>query len=91
MELELMEKEKDSIKIRLIDSNTTLINPLINELVEDEKVADVDYWSGHPDLDRPTLFVKVKSGKPQTALKRAAKNLSNQYKDVREKLQKELK
>jgi DNA-directed RNA polymerase subunit L len=91
MELELIEKDKDSIKIKFIDPDITLINPLINELLEDEMVVDVDYWDGHPELDNPTLLVKVDKGKPQTALKRASKNLSNQYKEVREKLQKELK
>jgi len=91
MELELVEKEKNSIKIKFIEPDLTLINPLINELLEDEVVVDVDYWAGHPELDNPTLFVKVEKGKPQTALKRASKNLSNQYKEVREKLQKELK
>jgi len=54
-------------------------------------VAAVDFWAGHPDLEFPTLYVRVEKGKPQTALKRAAKNLSNQFKDAREKLQKELK
>jgi len=91
MELELVEKDKNSIKVRFIDVDLTLITPLINELMDDEKVVDVDYWAGHPELDYPVLSVKVEKGKPQTALKRAAKNLSNQYKKTRQKLLKELK
>lgn len=91
MELELMEKEKDSIKIRFIDADMTIINPLVTELMNDKMVVDVDFWAGHPELDFPTLYVKVEKGKPQTALKRAAKNLSNQFKQAKEKLQKQLK
>ncbi|HUV24916.1 MAG TPA: RpoL/Rpb11 RNA polymerase subunit family protein [Methanomassiliicoccales archaeon] len=91
MELELIEKDKDSIKIRFIDPEMTIINPLVTELLNDKVVAAVDFWAGHPDLEFPTLYVRVEKGKPQTALKRAAKNLSNQFKDAREKLQKELK
>jgi DNA-directed RNA polymerase subunit L len=54
-------------------------------------IAEVKYTAGHPDLEIPTLYVKVKSGKPQTALKRAAKALSNEFKEAREKLEKDLK
>lgn len=91
MQIELVSKEKNSITIRFLDADTTLINPLLHELAEDESVAEIDYRSGHPELDSPTLYVKVEKGKPQTALKRAAKNLSNRFKEAREKLEKELK
>ncbi len=84
MELELIEKDKDSIKVQVLNSDMTLISPLISELLSDEMVSEVKYITGHPDLDIPVLYVKVKSGKPQTALKRAAKNLSNQFKDAKE-------
>ncbi len=86
MELELVEKDKDSIKVQIRDVDMTLISPLVSELLTDEMVAEVKYVTGHPELDLPTLFVKVKSGKPQTALKRAAKNLSNLFKETREQI-----
>ncbi len=86
MELELIEKDKDSIKVQIRDSDMTLISPLVSELLSDEAVSEVKYVTGHPELDLPVLYVKVKSGKPQTALKRAAKNLSNQFKEARESI-----
>jgi len=88
MELKLLEKDKDSIQVQIRDADMTLIQPLINELLTDEGVAEVKYITGHPDLDIPVLYVKVKSGKPQTALKRAAKTISNEFKEAREKLEK---
>jgi DNA-directed RNA polymerase subunit L len=91
MEIQLVEKDKDSIKIGIRDADMTLISPLVKELLEDEQVAEVKYVAAHPELDLPTLYVRVKTGKPQTALKRAAKSLSNMYKETREKLAKELK
>jgi len=91
MELQLIEKGKDFIRIQFSESDMTLINPLIKELLADGMVEEVKYSTGHPDLDAPTIFVKVNGGKPQTALKRAAKNLSNQFREAREKLVKELK
>ncbi|MFP4170142.1 MAG: RpoL/Rpb11 RNA polymerase subunit family protein [Methanomassiliicoccales archaeon] len=91
MDIELLEKEKDSIRIKFMDADMTVVSPLVDELLGDEVVAKVDYKAGHPELDAPIISVRVESGKPQTALKRAAKNLSNQFKEAREGLLKELK
>ncbi len=88
MQLQLLEKDKDSIHVQVREADMTLINPLIAELLADEGVEEVKYTTGHPELDIPVLFVRVKSGKPQTALKRAAKTLSNEFKEAREKLDK---
>lgn len=88
MQLQLLDKDKDSIQVQVRDADMTLIQPLLSELLADEGVEEVKYITGHPDLDVPVLMVKVKSGKPQTALKRAAKNLANEFKEGREKLEK---
>lgn len=91
MEIELIEKDKNSIKVKISDTDMTLISPLVKELLEDEEVAEVKYTAGTKHLEHPTLYVKVKSGKPQTALKRASKSLANQVKEARDKLTKDLK
>jgi DNA-directed RNA polymerase subunit L len=46
---------------------------------------------GHPLLENPKLIVRVKEGKPQNALKRAAKALANKYKECLTLFQKESK
>jgi len=91
MEIQLLDKDKDSIKIQIKDSDMTLISPLVKELLEDELVTEVKYTAAHPDLGFPTLYIKVSSGKPQTALKRATKSLSNTFKEAKDKMAKELK
>jgi DNA-directed RNA polymerase subunit L len=91
MEIELLEKEKDSIKIRIKDADQTLISPLVQELLEDKDVEDVKFTAGSTNLNYPTLFVRVKTGKPQTALKRASKALANEAKEARDRLEKKLK
>jgi DNA-directed RNA polymerase subunit L len=88
MQLQLLDKDKDSIQVQIRDADMTMIQPLINELLADEGVEEVKYITGHPDLDIPVLYIRVKSGKPQTALKRAAKTLSNEFKEARDKLEK---
>ncbi|WP_019176423.1 RpoL/Rpb11 RNA polymerase subunit family protein [Methanomassiliicoccus luminyensis] len=89
MELQLLHKDKDSIKVQIRDADMTLIQPLISELLSDEGVSEVKYITGHPELDIPVLYIRVKSGKPQTALKRASKTISNEYKEALDKLDKQ--
>ncbi|OPX59935.1 MAG: DNA-directed RNA polymerase subunit L [Methanomassiliicoccales archaeon PtaB.Bin134] len=91
MEIELLEKEKDSIKVRIIGADMTLITPLVQGLLEDKDVAEVKYTIGHSQMEDPTLYIRVKTGKPQSALKKTAKALTNEFKEAREALQKDLK
>jgi len=90
MEFTLLEKKKDSIKLEIKDTDDTLIYPLLHELLQDKNVVDARYVTGHPQLDRPTLTVEVKEGKPQAALKKAAKALSNQFLEARQLVEKQL-
>lgn len=91
MELKLISKEKDCIEIELSEMDETILYLLINQLLSDEAVAEARYIVGYPQLDKPKVFVRVKEGKPQTALKRAAKNLASQFEDCRKSLEKALK
>ena len=84
MEFRLLESDKNSITIEILDVDLTLINPLVEELLADPKVETAMYKPGHPALDNPTLYLKVKSGKPETVLKKASKNLGKKFKDLRD-------
>jgi DNA-directed RNA polymerase subunit L len=90
MEFKLLEKKKDSIKVHVYNADETLIYPLIHELLQDKNVDDARYVTGHPQLDKAILIVKVKEGKPQAALKKAAKSLSNQFLEARQLVEKQL-
>lgn len=90
MEFKLVEKKKDMIKLEIADPDDTLIYPLIHELLQDKNVIEARYVTGHPQLDKPVLFVEVKEGKPQAALKKAAKALSNQFLEARQLIEKQL-
>jgi DNA-directed RNA polymerase subunit L len=91
MKFVLLEKGKDTLKVQVEDLDETLFYPLINELQNDEAIAEARYYLGHPTLEKPVISVKVKTGKPQAALKRALKALSNQFKEAREQFEKEMK
>jgi DNA-directed RNA polymerase subunit L len=90
MELKLLKKQKDLIQLELIGVDDTLLYPLIHQLLKDENVEDASYTAGHPKLDNPTLTVKVKDGKPQSALKRAARALASEFSSTRELIEKKL-
>jgi len=90
MEFKLLEKKKNSIKVEIVDPDETLIYPLIHELLQDKNVADARFVTGHPQLDKPTLTVEVKEGKPQAALKKAAKSLAGQFAEARQLVEKQL-
>jgi DNA-directed RNA polymerase subunit L len=90
MEIELVEKSKDSISIRMKDADMTLISPLVRELLLDDKIEEVKFTAGSTGT-LPVLYVKVKSGKPQAAIKSASKKISNEFKEARESLEKALK
>jgi len=90
MELKLVEKEKASIKVEIVHPDDTLIYPLLSELLKDEDVSDAQYVTGHPQLDKPVLFVKTKKGEAQAALKRAAEALATRYRDAKGLVEKAL-
>lgn len=90
MELKLLEKDKTSIKIEIINPEDTLIYPLISTLLKDEDVSDAQYYTGHPQLDKPVLYVRTKKASPQAALKRAAETLAGQFHDAKALVEKAL-
>jgi DNA-directed RNA polymerase subunit L len=69
----------------------TLLYPLVDELLRDKDVSEAKYVTGHPQLDKPVIYVKVTKGKPQNAVKRAAAKISKEFKEARENLEKQLK
>ncbi len=75
MDMKLIAKTDTSIEIEFPGENDTLLNLLKQKLLRDEKVTVATYIIGHPILDRPRLFVEVKSGKPDQIVKNAAKEL----------------
>ncbi|HYK92504.1 MAG TPA: RpoL/Rpb11 RNA polymerase subunit family protein [Thermoplasmata archaeon] len=82
MELRVVEKEHDVLRIELPKSEETLLIPLVEALQAEEKVVEARYLIGHPYLDRPSLFLRTKGEKPQQVLKRVLKELADVYGDI---------
>ncbi|MCL2786211.1 MAG: hypothetical protein FWD81_03185 [Methanomassiliicoccaceae archaeon] len=82
MELNLVERTKDSVTIRIKDADMTLIQPLLNKLSGDDDVSIVRFVDKHPELEDPVLMVSTKKGAPQDAIKRAAAAISEYYSNL---------
>jgi len=82
MEIRVLEKEHDLLRVELPRGEETLLIPLVEALQKEEKVLEARYYLGHPFLDRPTLSLRTKGEKPQQVLKRVLKDLSDLYDDL---------
>lgn len=89
MDLKLITKDKNSMEIEIIGEDETLLEPLKQKLLEDSNVEVATYLTGHPMLENPKIIIKVKSGKPQSAIKKAAKALANDYEEFKTLVDKE--
>jgi DNA-directed RNA polymerase subunit L len=82
MEIKVLEKEHDSLRIELPRAEETLLVPLVEALQAEEKVVEARYFMGHPFLDRPTLYLKTKGEKPQQVLRQVLRDLADLYGDA---------
>lgn len=82
MGLKIVSKEKNMIEIEL-EKNETFVNALREELVSDDNIESVICTVGHPMLDKPKIFVRVKKGKGASALEKAVKNLGKKTEEFR--------
>jgi len=86
----IISKDKDSIKVEMINYDNTVLRPLAEEILKDDKVVESYYYIKHPDIDNPQIYVKVSTGKPQAAIKRTIKRMNKIYETLNTELQKEL-
>jgi len=82
VEIRVVEKEHDVIRVEFPKGEETLLIPLVESLQKEEKVVEARYYLGHPYLDRPTLLLRTKGEKPQQVLKRVLKDLADLYGDL---------
>ena len=90
MKINILERSDKEIFIEMDHTDMTLLHPLVEELIKDKNVDVAEYKIGHPELDKPVLHVKTKSGKPETAIKKATKNMVDIFGDLKVGFEKEL-
>jgi DNA-directed RNA polymerase subunit L len=79
MELRKIVQNDKELELEVIGEGETLLQPLKEKLLQDKKVDLATFILGHPELENPRIFVRVKKGKPEDALKRALDSLISEY------------
>jgi DNA-directed RNA polymerase subunit L len=82
MEVRVVEKEHDALRMEIPKGEETILIPLVEALQKEEHVLEARYLIGHPFLDRPSVYLKTKGEKPQAVLKRVLKDLADLYGDA---------
>ncbi len=90
-QMRVLSKEKNTITLEMLNYDNTILRPLVDEILKDEQVEEARYYIKHPIIDNPEIFVRVKTGKPQAAVKRSIKRLSKIYESLGADLVKEQK
>lgn len=75
MDVRVIRKDDKMIEVELIGENETLLNVMKQRLLQSPDVESATFLVGHPLLDQPRLVAHVRKGKPEAALKAAAKEL----------------
>jgi len=84
MEIEVLEKGKNKLKIKLKGETHTLCNSLRRELLNDKDVKVAGYAVEHSLLGDPFLIVEGKT--PKQALLKAINKLKKRNKEFKTKL-----
>ncbi|HEU12499.1 MAG: DNA-directed RNA polymerase subunit L [Thermoplasmata archaeon] len=86
----VISKGKDYIWVEVINYDNTILRPLVEEIANDPMVLESRYNIEHPTLDNPKIYIRVKEGKPQAAIKRAMRKLEKTFEDLENEVKKSL-
>ncbi|UCC93918.1 MAG: DNA-directed RNA polymerase subunit L [Thermoplasmata archaeon] len=85
----LIEKGKNHIEVELSEpTGNVILEPLKARLLADDTVEMATHDSDHPMYGKRRLFVRVKSGKPQNAVKRALKEITTDFSEAKKAVDK---
>ena len=92
MEIKVIERNKNELRIELIGEGHTFCNALQEILTKDETIDFVGYNVAHPLITQPVLYIRTKDRrKPETALVEGSKKLINELSDLQKALKKAFK
>jgi len=96
MEIKILTKTPDEMRIEILGEGHTFCNLLQKALLEDETVEIGGYSIEHPLVSNPIVYVKMKEKRkpekrPETALKEAAEKIRHRSREFRISFEKALK
>lgn len=96
MEIKILNKTSDEMRIEILSEGHTFCNLLQKALLEDETVEIGGYSIEHPLVSNPIVYVRMKEKRkpekrPETALKEAAEKIRHRSREFRIGFEKALK
>ena len=81
MELKKIKKTTKELELEIIGETETILNPILEVLLQNKDVEYASYMSDHPESNKRKLYIRVKNGKPEDVLKKAVKQLEDEVKN----------
>jgi len=92
MEVKILNKTKNELKIELDGESHTFCNAIQKALLKDGRVDLAGYNISHPLISSPIIYLRTKArSKPEIVLKEAAKDVQKDTKIFRAAFDKALK
>jgi DNA-directed RNA polymerase subunit L len=92
MQVKVLEKKPNELKIEIEGEDHSFCNVLQRVLLEDETIEMAGYNIPHPLVSSPIVYVRTKGQRrPETALRNAAEKIRKQNKEFKETFEKALK
>ena len=92
MQVKVLKKTANELKIEVEGTGHTLCNLLQRRLVEDETTDLAGYEVPHPLASNPVIYVRTKNGtRPETALRRAVEKAREMNKEFGKEFERALK
>ncbi len=83
MELKKLKKTSKELELLVVGEDETILNPIVEVLLQDDDVEFASNMTDHPDSDKRTLYIRLKKGaksKPEALLVKAVKKLEDEVK-----------
>lgn len=78
MDLKIIEKTADEVRVEFEGESHTILNLLRTELLADDRVAIVTYDTKFPIMDNPIFRLKTTGADPMVVMREAASRISSQ-------------
>jgi len=91
MEVEVVEKEGEKLRIRILGGDHTLCNLLRSEIVKEDGVKAAAYRIEHPLTEPPEFYVQTKGKSSKSLIVNNARRIAKEVEEFRELFQKAIK
>ena len=91
MELKTIKKTTKELELEIADENETILNPIIEVLLQNKDVEYASYITEHPESRTRRLYIRVKKGKPGDLLLKAVEQLEEEIKTFNKNFQDKIK